>query len=86
MDIITLLSRQIDKVGGLTTDALQAGKYLRVATSIFVHAGIMHLAMSLGMLFAVGSILEKVLGPIRFTIAFLCVESFLIFQVFSIMI
>lgn len=70
MDIINPLSRQIGKVGGLTTDALQAGKYWRVVTSLFVHAGIMYLAMSLGMLFAVGSILEKVLGPIRFTIAF----------------
>ncbi|MEN6671307.1 rhomboid family intramembrane serine protease [Psychrobacter sp. B38] len=70
MDIIMPLSRQVNKVGGLTTDALQAGKYWRVVTSLFVHAGIMHLAMSLGMLFAVGSILEKVLGPIRFTISF----------------
>ena len=70
MDIIDPLSRQVNSVGGLTTEALQAGKYWRVVTSLFVHAGIMHLAISLGMLFAVGSILEKVLGPIRFTIAF----------------
>lgn len=70
MDIIDPLSRQVNSVGGLTMDALQAGKYWCVVTSLFVHAGIMHLAMSLGMLFAVGSILEKVLGPIRFTIAF----------------
>lgn len=70
MDIIDPLSRQVNSVGGLTMDALQAGKYWRVVTSLFVHAGIMHLVMSLGMLFATGYILEKVLGPIRFTIAF----------------
>lgn len=71
MDIINPLSRQIDQVGGLTTDALQAGKYWRVVTSLFVHEGIMHLAMSLGMLFAAGYILEPVLGAVRFTMAFL---------------
>jgi len=70
MDIIDPLSRQVNSVGGLTMDALQAGKYWRVVTALFVHAGIMHLVMSLGMLFATGYILEKVLGPIRFTIAF----------------
>ncbi|WP_087945650.1 rhomboid family intramembrane serine protease [Psychrobacter sp. P11F6] len=70
MDIIDPLSRQVNSVGGLTMDALQAGKHWRVATALFVHAGIMHLVMSLGMLFATGYILEKVLGPIRFTIAF----------------
>ncbi|WP_426241315.1 rhomboid family intramembrane serine protease [Psychrobacter sp. TWP2-1-2] len=70
MDIIDSLSRQVNSVGGLTMDALQAGKYWRVVTALFVHAGIMHLVMSLGMLFATGYILEKVLGPIRFTITF----------------
>lgn len=70
MDIINPLSRQVNSVGGLTMDALQAGQYWQVATSLFVHAGIMHLVMSLGMLFSVGYILEKVLGPARFMIAF----------------
>ena len=70
MDIIDPLSRQVNSVGGLTMNALQAGKYWRVVTSLFVHVGIMHLVMSLGMLFATGYILEKVLGPIRFTMAF----------------
>lgn len=70
MDIIDPLSRQVNSVGGLTMDALQAGKYWRVVTALFVHAGIMHLVMSLGMLFATGYILEKVLGPIRFAMAF----------------
>ncbi|WP_352309405.1 rhomboid family intramembrane serine protease [Psychrobacter sp. W2-37-MNA-CIBAN-0211] len=70
MDIIAPLSRQVNSVGGLTMDALQAGQYWRVVTSLFVHAGIMHLAMSLGMLFAIGYVLEKVLGPARFILAF----------------
>ena len=70
MDIIAPLSRQVNSVGGLTMDALQAGQYWRVVTSLFVHAGIIHLAMSLGMLFSAGYILEKVLGPARFMIAF----------------
>lgn len=70
MDIFTPLSSQIDKVGGLSTDALQAGKYWRVLTSLFVHEGIMHLAMSLFILYIAGYILEPVLGAVRFTIAF----------------
>lgn len=70
MDIIDPLSRQVNSVGGLTMNALQAGKYWRVVTSLFVHVGIMHLVMSLGMLFATGYILEKVLGSLRFSIAF----------------
>lgn len=70
MDIIDPLFRQVNSVGGLTMDALQAGKYWRVVTSLFEHVGIMHLVMSLGMLFATGYILEKVLGSLRFSIAF----------------
>ena len=70
MDIIDPLSRQVNSVGGLTIDALQAGKYWRVVTALFVHVGIMHLVMSLGMLFATGYILEKVLGSLRFSMAF----------------
>lgn len=70
MDIIDPLSRQVNSVGGLTMNALQAGKYWRVVTSLFVHVGIMHLVMSLGMLFATGYILEKVLGSLRFSMAF----------------
>lgn len=70
MDIIDPLSRQVNSVGGLTIDALQAGKYWRVVTALFVHVGIMHLVMSLGMLFATGYILEKVLGSLRFLMIF----------------
>lgn len=70
MDIMVPLSRQIDKAGGLTTSALQAGEYWRVFTSLFVHEGILHLAMSLGMLYAVGYMLEAILGSIRFIVAF----------------
>jgi len=70
MDIINPLSRQVNSVGGLTMDALQAGQYWQVVISLFVHAGIIHLVMSLAMLFSVGYILEKVLGPARFMITF----------------
>lgn len=70
MDIINPLSRQVNSVGGLTMDALQAGQYWQVVISLFVHAGIIHLVMSLAMLFSVGYILEKVLGHARFMITF----------------
>lgn len=70
MDIIAPLSRQVNSVGGLTMNALQAGKYWRLVTALFVHVGIMHLVMSLGMLFATGYILEKVLGSLRFLMVF----------------
>lgn len=70
MNVFAPLSSQINEAGGLTTDALQAGKHWRVLTSLFVHVGIMHLVMSLFMLFVIGYILEPVLGAVRFTVVF----------------
>jgi membrane associated rhomboid family serine protease/lipoprotein NlpI len=53
--------------------AVLNGEIWRFAASMFVHGGLMHLAGNLFMLFLVGTILEAILGHIRFLICyFIC--------------
>jgi rhomboid protease GluP len=59
--------------GGNFRPAVLNGEIWRLAASMFVHGGLMHLAGNLFMLFLVGTILEAILGHIRFLICyFIC--------------
>ncbi len=46
------------------------GEYYRLITSIFVHAGLLHLGMNMLVLWIVGRSLEPVLGHVRFLTVF----------------
>lgn len=47
-------------------DIYQDGEYYRIFTSAFLHGGIMHIAMNMMSLVAVGAILETQYGTLKF--------------------
>lgn len=49
-----------------------SGDWWRLITSVFIHFGIIHLAMNMYCLYTVGVYLEPMLGKIKYTTAYLC--------------
>lgn len=47
------------------------GAYWQILTSMFMHAGIFHIAMNMAVLWQFGTILEKFLGSLRFSLIYL---------------
>lgn len=47
------------------------GEYYRLLTSMFLHAGIMHIAFNMLILYLLGPTLERVLGSARFAVLYL---------------
>ncbi len=47
------------------------GEPARLVSSMFLHAGVLHLVLNMYMLFACGAMVEKAFGPIRFALAYL---------------
>ncbi len=47
-----------------------AGEWWRIATAIFLHAGLLHLLFNMYALYLVGSILEEAWGPPKLVVAF----------------
>ena len=56
-------------VGGQVAivDGVAQGQYFRLLTSMFLHFGIIHIALNMYVLFVVGPPLERALGRLRFT-------------------
>ena len=52
--------------GGLLAHDVAAGDWWRIVTSGFLHAGMLHLLFNMLALFNLGSVLEPVLGRVRF--------------------
>ena len=50
--------------------AVEDGEWYRLVTSGFVHAGLLHLAMNLLLLYRLGETLEPALGRVRFSILY----------------
>jgi membrane associated rhomboid family serine protease len=50
--------------------AVQHGEWYRLVTSGFVHAGLMHLAFNMLLLYRLGEILEPALGRVRFVVLY----------------
>lgn len=46
------------------------GEPARLFTSIFLHAGLLHLALNMYMLFGVGAVAERTFGSLRFTLIY----------------
>ena len=57
--------------GGAWVPAVREGEYWRLLTSIFMHSGIRHLLNNMLMLYVLGSVLEELLGCIRYVILYL---------------
>ncbi|MFS8479160.1 MAG: rhomboid family intramembrane serine protease [Micromonosporaceae bacterium] len=54
-----------------TSAGVAAGEYYRLLTSMFLHAGILHLLMNMWALWVLGRNLEVALGPVRFLALYL---------------
>lgn len=59
------------RFGGMARPEVQAGQYWRLFSSLFVHAGIMHLASNVFMLFLIRNHLAKILSPITVVACYL---------------
>ena len=46
--------------------AVEAGDWWRLVTAGFVHAGLLHLALNMALLYRLGEVLESALGRVRF--------------------
>lgn len=49
-----------------------SGDWWRLVTNVFIHFGIIHLAMNMYCLYTVGVYLEPMLGKAKYTVAYLC--------------
>jgi membrane associated rhomboid family serine protease len=56
--------------GGLFGPLVDQGEWYRIVTSGFLHAGLLHLAFNMYLLYLLGQQLEPVLGRVRFAVAY----------------
>jgi membrane associated rhomboid family serine protease len=54
-----------------TVHGVAAGEYYRLFTAMFVHYGLLHLALNMWALWVLGRNLEAALGPLRFAVLYL---------------
>jgi len=52
-------------------DVVAEGEWYRFITSMFLHAGVLHLALNMWALWVVGRVIEQALGPVRFLALYL---------------
>jgi len=64
-------SNDLYSFGGLKATDTTEGNYFRYFSSMFVHAGLLHLANNLVMFYVFASIIEPKIGTLRFTLLLL---------------
>jgi len=64
------VSTLLDRVGGMTTDGFLAGETWRIITSFFVHAGLIHLAFNMMVLYGSGRQAESMWPGWRFLLIY----------------
>ena len=62
---------QLISLGGNYAPAVVSGQFWRLATSLFVHGGLLHFCLNLGTLIVIGGFLERILGSVRLLIVYL---------------
>jgi rhomboid protease GluP len=71
LGVVGVSARDLLMVGGNFRPALLDGQVWRLVTSIFIHAGLMHVAGNVVSLIFAGIFLERAMGSIWFTVCFL---------------
>jgi len=56
--------------GLLYEPSVARGEWWRVVTSAFIHGGVLHLLLNMGLLFALGQQLERIIGHVRFALVY----------------
>ena len=56
--------------GAKVNDLIDRGEVWRLFTAMFLHIGIVHLAVNQYSLYAVGTLLERFIGPVRFSVLY----------------
>lgn len=54
----------------LTTSVVRTGAWYTLITSMFMHGGLMHILCNMITLYWIGSILERVYGPVKYTVLY----------------
>lgn len=67
----TLENEVLIRWGALYTPYVEAGEYGRLFTAMFLHAGIEHLLNNMLMLCVLGSVLEPLLGRVKYLLLYL---------------
>lgn len=53
-------------------DVVVRGEWWRIVTAAFLHASVMHIAFNMFALYQVGTIVERVMGPLRYLVVYAC--------------
>jgi membrane associated rhomboid family serine protease len=64
--IFDVMPNSIATNGGLFGPAVADGDYYRIITSGFLHAGLVHIALNMYILYIAGGLLERSIGSLRF--------------------
>lgn len=67
----TLDSSVLVAFGAYETELVSGGAYWRIFTAMFLHSGIRHLFNNMLLLFVLGSVLERLLGSVRYAALYL---------------
>ena len=57
-------------LGAKVNSLIKDGEYYRLITSMFLHGGIIHLALNMYSLYIIGPLIEKLYGKIKFTLIY----------------
>jgi rhomboid protease GluP len=57
-------------LGAKVNSLIKSGEYYRLITSMFLHGGIIHLALNMYALYVIGPIIEKLFGKIKFILIY----------------
>lgn len=62
--------RALLRMGGMSRDLVAQGEVWRLLSAAFLHGGLMHLGFNVAVLWALGSFVERIIGPRRFLILY----------------
>jgi rhomboid protease GluP len=70
-DIIDINPNVLEYLGAKDNALISNGQYYRLLTSTFLHSGIIHITMNMYSLFAIGPLVEKYYGRLRYILIYI---------------